>query len=254
MPATPAWPPQSLPRLYVAQPLSVGLEVVLQGNPAHYLAHVLRLSVDAQLVLFDNISGEYLASITEVKKRSVTLIAEEWIRERESVPDLWLCAAPIKRERWHFMAEKACELGIDRFCPVRTERTMGDRIRLDKLEMHMIEAAEQCERTALPAVAPIQDLPIMLEKWPSGRQLFFADERLHESGEGGFANAVAAHPGPAAILIGPEGGFSDAENSLIRNHPQAVAVSLGPRILRAETAALAAISLWMAEAGDWAAR
>lgn len=251
MPATPAWPPRSLPRLYVGQPLSIGNEVVLEGNPAHYLANVMRLSVDAQIVIFDNISGEYLASITAVKKRSVTLITEEWICERESVPDLWLCAAPVKKDRWHFMAEKACELGIDRLCPVRTERTNSDRIRLDKLEAHIIEAAEQCERTALPAIAPIQDLPDMLHNWPAKRHLFFADERLFEGSQGAFKTALETHAGPAAILIGPEGGFTDAENALITAHPQAVPISLGPRILRSETAALAAISLWMAAQGDW---
>lgn len=224
---------------------------MLEGNPAHYLANVMRLSVDAQLVLFDNISGEYLASITAIKKRAITLIVEEKIRDRESVPDLWLCAAPIKKERWHFIAEKACELGIDRFCPVRTERTISERVRLDKLQAHMIEAAEQCERTALPSLSPLQDLKHMLADWPPERHLFFADERLHESGQGSFIPALEAHIGPAAILIGPEGGFSDAENALIRAHPKAVPVSLGPRILRAETAALAAISLWMAHNGDW---
>ncbi|MEM1133864.1 MAG: 16S rRNA (uracil(1498)-N(3))-methyltransferase [Pseudomonadota bacterium] len=252
MPATPAWPPKSLPRLYVAdRELSVGNEMVLDDKHGHYLANVMRLGVDAQVMLFDNDTGEYLASITEAKKGAVTVIIEEWTRERESVPDLWLCAAPIKKERWHFMAEKACELGIDRFCPVRTERTISDRIRMEKLEAHMIEAAEQCERTALPSLAEIQDLSDMLAQWPEGRHLFFANERLFEQGEGSFRKALVDNPGPAAILIGPEGGFTDSENRMIRQHPQSVLVSLGPRILRAETAALAAISLWMSGRGDW---
>ena len=135
--------------------------------------------------------------------------------------------------------------------PVQTERTQSHNIKTEKLHAHMIEAAEQCERTALPALDPLVKLADMLQQWPAERHLFFADERIHQSGEGSFRKALVAHDGPAAILIGPEGGFSDNENELIRALPQAVPVSLGPRILRADTAAIAAISLWMAGRGDW---
>ena len=134
---------------------------------------------------------------------------------------------------------------------MQTERTQTPGLKPEKLRAHMIEAAEQCERTALPSLDPLTKLTALLESWPADRHLFFADERIHATGEGSFLKALVAHDGPAAILIGPEGGFSDAENAMIRALPRSVAVSLGPRILRADTAALAAVSLWMADRGDW---
>jgi 16S rRNA (uracil1498-N3)-methyltransferase len=142
---------------------------------------------------------------------------------------------------------KACELGVDRYQPVITRRTIIERMNLDRLRSHMIEAAEQCGRTALPQIdAPVK-LAALLKGWPGERHLFFADE----AGGLPIAEAARANPGPAAILIGPEGGFDDEERAMIRATPQAIGVALGPRILRAETAAFAAISVWMAAAGDW---
>jgi 16S rRNA (uracil1498-N3)-methyltransferase len=146
------------------------------------------------------------------------------------------------------VAEKACELGVALYQPVLTRRTVIERINLDRLRAHMIEAAEQCGRTALPELRDAAKLPSILRGWPPDRHLFFADEQ----GGTPLAAAVRAHPGAAAILVGPEGGFDDEERTAIRALPQAVPMSLGPRILRAETAAMAAISVWMAEAGDWA--
>lgn len=171
----------------------------------------------------------------------------ERLAEREPVPDLWLCAAPIKKGRIDWLAEKACELGVDRLVPVVTRRTIVDRPNTERLRTHMIEAAEQCGRTALPSVADPVKLADLLRDWPDGRHLFFADE---QGGAPAF-EAMRAHPGPAAILTGPEGGFDDAERAAVRAHPAAVGLSLGPRVLRAETAAMAAISVWMAASGDW---
>jgi 16S rRNA (uracil1498-N3)-methyltransferase len=164
---------------------------------------------------------------------------------REAVPDLWLVAAPLKKGRVDWMAEKACELGVARYVPVITRRTVVDKLNLDRLRAHMIEAAEQCGRTALPQVAEAVKLPALLRDWPADRALYFADEL------GGVAARDAIRPGPAAILIGPEGGFDDDERAAIRALPQAVGMGLGPRILRADTAAAAAIAVWMAVAGDW---
>jgi len=240
MPATPAWPPKSLPRLFVDRELASGIEVGVEGT---YLGAVLRLGPDDRVKLFDDRTGEWLAEIVEAGRKRVTLIVGEKLRPREAVPDLWLLFAPIKRGRIDWLVEKATELGVARLQPVVTRRTVVDRLNLERLRAHAIEAAEQCERTALPELAKPVKLDALLKSWPFGRTLHFADEA------GGEAFAPA--PGPAAILIGPEGGFTDEERAAIRVLPQARAVSLGPRILRADTAALAAISLWMAAAGDW---
>lgn len=246
MPATPAWPPQSTPRLFVAAPLAPGA-IRIDGAQAHYLIAVMRLRPGDPVKLFDGISGEWLAMAAHVGKRDLTLDVTNQLREREHVPDLWLCAAPLKKGRIDWLVEKACELGTARVVPVLTRRTVVERLNLDRLAAHMVEAAEQCGRTAVPELAEPVKLAALLRDWPAERALFFADEN-------GGAPALAAfreHAGPAAILIGPEGGFDEEERAAIRALPSAVAIGLGPRILRADTAAAAAISLWMAAAGDW---
>jgi 16S rRNA (uracil1498-N3)-methyltransferase len=245
MPATPAWPPKSTPRLFVEQPLADGMEVRVTGNSAHYLLGVMRLKEGAPVKLFDDVSGEYLATVSSAGKRDLVLTVAAKLRTRETVPDVWLCQALIKKDRFDWIAEKACELGAARFVPLVTARCVVDKVKEDRLRAQMIEAAEQCERTALPEIAPLAKLDAMLKSWPEGRALYFCDERGGEP----FGGAVKS--GPAAILIGPEGGFTDEENAAIRAHPSAIPVSLGPRILRADTAAVAALSIWMAALGDW---
>lgn len=245
MPATPAWPPSSLPRLYVEQPLADGAALTLDGPAANYLGAVLRLSEGAQVKLFDDSSGEWLAEITQASKKRVSLRIVQHLREREQVPDLWLLFAPVKRGRIDWLVEKATELGVARLVPALTRRTIVDRVNTDRLRSHAIEAAEQCERTALPIIDEPRKLDALLREWLEDRVLLFADE------QGGEPLSAVAASGPAAILIGPEGGFTDEERAAIRAVPSARAVSLGPRILRADTAALAAISLWMSAAGDW---
>ena len=238
--STPAWPPHSLPRLFVDETLAEGAGVTVDGN---YLAAVLRLGPGDQVKLFDDRTGEWLAEIAEAGKKRVTLRVAGRLREREAVPDLWLVFAPVKRGRIDWLVEKATELGVARLAPVVTRRTIVDRLNLERLRAHAVEAAEQCERTALPVLDEPRKLDAVLKSWPADRTLWFADEA------GGEAFAPA--PGPAAILIGPEGGFTDEERAAIRALKQARPVSLGPRILRADTAALAAVSLWMSVAGDW---
>ena len=245
MPATPAWPPASTPRLFVDVPLAEGLALALDGAQANYLANVMRLKPGAPVRLFDDRTGEWLGEMREVGKRAVTLAITAQLRARESVPDLWLLFAPIKKDRLHYLVEKATELGIARLQPVITQRTIVDRLNLDRLRAHAIEAAEQCDRNALPALAGPIKLAALLRDWPADRPLLFADEG------GGAPLLQVARPGPAAILIGPEGGFTEDERALIRALDQAAPISLGPRILRAETAAAAAITLWMGAAGDW---
>lgn len=245
MPATPAWPPKSTPRLFVDRPLAEGNEVHVDGSAAHYLLGVMRLKAGAPVKLFDDRSGEYLATVASAGKRDLVLSIEARLRDREAVPDLWLCQALVKKDRFDWIAEKACELGIARFVPVLTARCVVDKVKEDRLRAQMIEAAEQCERTALPDIAPLAKLDRLLAEWPEGRLLYFCDER------GGAPIGSALKPGPGALLIGPEGGFTDEENAAIRAHPSAVPVSLGPRILRADTAAVAAMAVWMDANGDW---
>lgn len=249
MGATPAWPPSSLPRLFVPAPLAAGAALTLDGAPANYLGNVLRLAPGAQVKLFDDLTGEWLAEIADAGKKRVTLAILEQLRPREPVPDLWLLFAPLKRDPIDWLVEKATELGVARLLPVVTQRTIVDRVNLDRLRANSIEAAEQCERTALPILDAPGKLATVLRAWPADRILFFADETGGEP----FAAAAAAGGGRAAILIGPEGGFTDEERSAIRALPQARGVALGPRILRAETAAVAAVAVWMAASGDWTA-
>jgi len=245
MPATPAWPPASLPRLFVEPPLSAGAILTLDGGAANYLGAVLRLQGGAQVKLFDDESGEWLAEVVEAGKRKVVLAVITRLRPREPVPDLWLLFAPIKRGRIDWLVEKATELGAARLQPVLTRRTIVDRLNLERLRAHMIEAAEQCERTALPELGDPLKLALLLKDWPEDRLLYFADET------GGEPLTAIVAQGPAAILIGPEGGFSEEERASINSLKQARPISLGPRILRADTAAVAAIALWMSAAGDW---
>jgi 16S rRNA (uracil1498-N3)-methyltransferase len=242
MPATPSWPPESSIRLFVETPLDGLAELRIDGAQAHYLISVMRVKTGTRLKLFDDIGGEWLAEVAMLAKRDLILNLLGHLRPREQVPDLWLAAAPIRRARYDWVAEKACELGVARFIPVLTRRAVVDKVKDDRLRAHMIEAAEQCGRTALPELSP----QVKLADWlPTldGRTLFFADEA---GGGSPFAQAIAAHPGPAAILIGPEGGFDDTERTLIATTANSVPVSLGPRILRADTAAIAAVAIWMA--------
>jgi len=245
MAATPAWPPKSLPRLFVRTPLSAGAAVDLDAGQANYLGNVMRLGIGAELLLFDGQSGEWLARVSDAGRKSMSLTVERRTREAESVPDIWLAFAPVKRAQTDWLVEKATELGAARLLPVMTQRTIAERVKLERLEAITIEAAEQCGRTRLPEIATPLGLKPLLELRDERRRVYFADE-----GGGGVA-AQAFEPGPALILIGPEGGFTDEERTLIRAAPNAVPISLGPRILRAETAALAALAAYMAVAGDW---
>lgn len=245
MPATPAWPPASTPRLFIDQPLSADAAPAIDGPAAHYLLNVMRLKVGDPILLFDNQSGEWLATVADAGKRALTVRIERQMRPLEHVPDLWLCFAPVKKARLDWIIEKATELGIARLQPVITERTIVERVKRERLEAQIIEACEQCGRTALPAIAEPVKLPQLLRDWPVTRALLFADEA------GGVPLSEIDAPAPAAILTGPEGGFTDRERALLLDCSAVRRMALGPRILRAETAAIAATSLWMAQHGDW---
>jgi 16S rRNA (uracil1498-N3)-methyltransferase len=247
MPATPAWPPRSAPRLFVNGPLEQETDLSLEGPQAHYLLRVMRIAEGHAVILCDDITGEWVAEVTETGKRALTLRLVERLRPREDVPDFWLCAALLKKDRFDLVLEKATELGVRCIRPLITRRCVADKLNLERARTVVTEAAEQCARTALPELSQPVKLDALLADWPADRALFFADEL------GGVpaAEAFAAHAGPAALLIGPEGGFDDAEREAIRAHSAARPVALGPRILRGETAAIAGCALWMAVAGDW---
>lgn len=247
MPATPAWPPKSAPRLFVSEELGEGRTFALDGPHAHYLGKVMRVREGDIVILCDDVTGEWAARVAETGKREVVLEVADLLRAREAVPDLWLCPALLKKDRFDLVLEKATELGVARIAPVITRRCVADKLNPERARAITIEAAEQCARTALPRLAEPVKLDALLAGWPEERALFFADENGGEPA----AAAFAQHQGPAAILIGPEGGFDDAERAAIRAHACARPISLGPRILRGETAAIAALSVWMASAGDW---
>lgn len=247
MPATPAWPPKSAPRLFVPGPLALGAQVSIEGGQAHYLSRVMRAAPGDAVVLCDDATGEWAARVIEAGKRAVLVELETQLRPREEVPDFTLCAALLKKDRFDLILEKASELGVRRIQPVLTRRCVADKLNLDRARAVLVEAAEQCARTALPQLAEPVKLDALLKGWDAQRTLFFADE----NGGDHAAQQFAANPGPAALLTGPEGGFDEAERAAIRALPQARAITLGPRILRGETAAIAATALWMGTCGDW---
>jgi len=247
MPATPAWPPRSAPRLFVTVPVEEGGDVVVEGAQAHYLLRVMRAAPGDAVVLCDDATGEWAAEVVSAGKRELTLRPVRLLRMREQVPDFWLVAALLKKDRFDLVLEKACELGADVIQPVLARRCVADKLNPDRARAILTEAAEQCARTALPRLGRVVKLEALLKDWPQERALFFADEL----GGQPAASAFAAHSGPAALLIGPEGGFDDAERAMVRSLPQARPVALGPRILRGETAAIAGMALWMGLAGDW---
>ncbi|KQM22102.1 16S rRNA (uracil(1498)-N(3))-methyltransferase [Novosphingobium sp. Leaf2] len=247
MPATPAWPPRSAPRLFVPGPLSVGAEVILDGGQAHYLGKVMRVAPGDAVIVCDDLTGEWACAVASAGKRDVVLTVREQLRVREAVPDFVLCAALLKKPNFDLVLEKATELGVATIRPLVTRRCVADKLNPERALTIVTEAAEQCARTALPRVEVPVKLDALLRDWPQDRTLFFADEQ----GGAPAHTAFAAHGGTGALLVGPEGGFDEEERALVRSHPQTVAITLGPRILRAETACIAATALWMATAGDW---
>lgn len=234
-------------RLYVDHPLGQGQSVPLQRDQAHYLFSVMRLTVGRTVLLFNGKSGEWSATVTEAGKRRGLLTVEAQTKKQLNPPDVWLLFAPIKKARTDFIVEKATEMGAARICPVQTDFTNAERIRQDRLQAHAIEAAEQCGGTFVPEVSELAKLSRLLENWPPDRQLMFCDEAL-----AGKATSLGnQRHGKWAILVGPEGGFSQEERQRLTMLEQSHPIALGPRILRADTAAVAALTVWQIEFGDW---
>lgn len=234
-------------RLYVDHPLGVGQSVPLTRDAANYLFAVMRLTVGDQVLLINGRDGEWLAQVAVANKRNAILTVTENTRPLQMPPDLWFMFAPIKKARTDFIVEKATEMGAARIIPVQTEYTNAPRLRQDRLQAHAVEAAEQCGGTYVPGVDDIQPLDEMIENWPAGRALMFCDETLC----GQSVPLTKTERGPWGILIGPEGGFSEREREKLRSMPGATAISLGPRILRADTAAVVALTVWQLTLGDW---
>jgi 16S rRNA (uracil1498-N3)-methyltransferase len=234
-------------RLYVEHPLGPGQPVPLNPDQAHYLFGVMRLGVGAAVLLFNGRDGEWRADVAEAGKRGGVLVCDALTKPLQMPPDLWLLFAPIKKARTDFIVEKAVEMGAARIMPVQTQHTHADRIRQDKLQAHAVEAAEQCGATFVPEVAELAGLERVLAGWDAGRRILWCDE-----GMVGARPALDGERGGAwAILIGPEGGFSAREQARLRGMDCVVPIALGPRILRADTAAVAALTLWQAALGDW---
>lgn len=233
-------------RLYVEHPLGEAQTLPLSREQSHYLFGVMRQGAGDHLLVFDGKSGEWLAQIEQAGKRGGMLRVLEQTRPLRIPPDLWLMFAPIKKARTDFIVEKAAELGAARIIPVQTAFTNAGRIQRDRLQAHAVEAAEQCGGTFVPEVTDLQKLPALLDGWNTGRRIMFCDEAAPAG-----APVLPDVPGPWAVLIGPEGGFSDAERTRLRGLSHAHPVSLGPRILRADTAAVAALTLWQQALGDW---
>lgn len=235
-------------RLYLEQPLGLDQIVALGPDHAHYLFSVMRLTPGDRVALFNGRDGEWQAVIEQVAKRRGVARCAEQSRGLQLPPDLWLLFAPIKKARTDFIVEKAVELGAARIMPVQTRHTNSERIRQDRLQAHAVEAAEQCAATFVPEVAELVSLDRLLAGWPQDRRILWADETLTSAKT---ALDAQGRGGKWAILIGPEGGFSPDEQTRLRAMPQVLAVALGPRILRADTAAVAALTLWQATLGDW---
>ncbi len=232
-------------RLFVDHPLGEGQSVPLTREQANYLFAVMRLPVGAVLSLINSRDGEWDARVEQGNKRGGIMLCQTQTKPMLLPPDLWLIFAPIKKARTDFIVEKAVEMGARRILPVQTDFT-NEKTRPEKLQAHAVEAAEQSGGTFVPEVTQLHKLDALLADWPADRRLLFCDE-----GQVGASPTLPTDPGPWAILIGPEGGFSDAERDKLRALPFAHPISLGPRILRADTAAVAALTLWQLTLGDW---
>tara|TARA_R110000772_G_scaffold73216_3_gene159688 strand:- start:123869 stop:124594 length:726 start_codon:yes stop_codon:yes gene_type:complete len=235
-------------RLYVDGPLGAGAAVAATADQAHYLGRVMRLGPGDPVLLFNGRDGEWRAEITRMDKRAAELTIREKTRDQSEAPGPWLAFAPVKKTGTDFIVQKATELGASRLLPVATANTQTGRMNTERLRAQAVEAAEQCERLSVPEVSDMIDLDTLLTDWPQDRPLFALDE----TGGGTPLAAVAGTAGAAVgFLVGPEGGFQARELDRFAKLPFITPVTLGPRILRAETACLAALAVWQAVAGDW---
>jgi 16S rRNA (uracil1498-N3)-methyltransferase len=240
----------NLCRLYINLPLIQGDVIKINKEHAHYLIKVMRKKIDDQVLFFNGIDGEWIGKINSMTKNNVLVEITVQTRKQAQGPDLWLIFAPIKGNRLQFIIEKATELGVSGLIPVITNNTVVGRVNQEKIAIHVQEAAEQCNRISVPTIGHLRKLGDILANWPEERTIIFCDEtKLGE--EINKALEKLEKDLPYAILIGPEGGFTEKESEQLRKLPFVISVQLGPRILRAETATIAALSCFQAVLGDW---
>ena len=239
---------KTTPRLYIADSLSAAQEIVLSSEQAHYLTGVLRMSAGDAVRAFNGRDGEWLTYLATVTKKTVSLRCEKRVAESRLPPDIDYIFAPLKHARLDYMVQKATELGARRLRPVMTSRTVAERVNLDRMRANVIEAAEQCNLVHVPDVLEPEKLEKILATWEMGRSLVYCDETKAAFNPLENLKALKA---PSAVLVGPEGGFTDEEKKLLKSQDFVIPISLGPRIMRADTAAIAALTLVQALAGDW---
>jgi 16S rRNA (uracil1498-N3)-methyltransferase len=241
------------PRLYVSAPLAEGASVALSPEQANYLVNVLRLAEGGRVLLFNGQDGEFAASLAAVARKNVTLAVAAQTRPQETAPNVDFLFAPLKHARLDYVAQKAVEMGAGRLRPIVTRRTQVARLNLERLKANAIEACEQCGAIWTPAVLPLEPLERALAEWPADRLLVFCDEDAPQANPLAALGEARADAG-VGLLIGPEGGFDDRERAAILAVPRVARLSLGPRVLRADTAAVAALALIQATLGDWPKR
>jgi 16S rRNA (uracil1498-N3)-methyltransferase len=239
----------SAPRLFLTEDLTAAAEIALTPEASNYLRNVLRLAAGASVHVFNGRDGEWRAEISEAGKKKTNLTLREQVRTQTPEADLWYLFAPLKHARLDYMVQKAVEMGVSRLQPVMTRRTQSGRVNLERMRANAIEAAEQCGILSLPEIEEPLTLDKLLAAWPSDRALIFCDENAEQADP--LAALGKLSSGRLAVLIGPEGGFDEREREQLRRIPQVTAISLGPRILRADTAAVAALALIQASLGDF---
>lgn len=239
---------KTTPRLHLEEALSAGAEIILSREQGHYLTGVLRLVSGDAVRAFNGRDGEWLAYLATVSKKTVSLRCERRVAEAKLPPDIDYVFAPLKHARLDYVVQKATELGARRLRPVMTSRTVAERVNLDRMRANVVEAAEQCNLVHVPEVLEPEKLEKILAGWEKGRSLVYCDESMVDHNPLASLKTLKA---PAAVLVGPEGGFTDEEKALLKSKAFVIPISLGPRIMRADTAAIAVLSLVQALAGDW---
>ena len=239
---------KTTPRLHLEASLSAGGEIILSREQGHYLTGVLRLSSGDVVRAFNGRDGEWLAYLATVSKKSVSLRCERRVAEAKLPPDIDYIFAPLKHARLDYVVQKATELGARRLRPVMTSRTVAERVNLERMRANVVEASEQCNLVHVPEVLEPENLEKILATWEKGRSLIYCDETMVDHNP--FESLKALRT-PTAVLVGPEGGFTEEEKAMLKSQTFVIPISLGPRIMRADTAAIAALTLVQALAGDW---